>query len=175
MPENPSSVLVPGRACGSCSLCCKVFRVPEVDKPAGQWCRHIVHGKGCGIHDSRPQVCRAFFCHWMRNGALDDNWRPDRCKVVLYTEAGGRRLVAVVDPTSPRAWAKEPVYSQLKRWAIVAARSDHQVVVFHGMHATVILPDREVPVGEVALGDEIIVHRRAYGFSVEVRRKEPVR
>jgi hypothetical protein len=158
------------KPCGSCSMCCKVFRVVEFDKPAGQWCRHTLHGKGCAIHESRPDVCRAFFCHWTRNPALDETWRPDHSKVVLYTEAGGRRLVAVVDPGAPGAWTKPPVYQQLKRWAAAAAGSDHQVVVFHGMNATVILPDRDVPVGEVAIGDEILVKRHNGALVVEVRR-----
>jgi hypothetical protein len=158
------------RPCGSCSMCCKVFRVPEFEKPAGQWCRHTVHGKGCAIHETRPEVCRAFFCHWTRNPALDENWRPDRSKVVLYTEAGGRRLVAIVDPGAPRAWTKPPVYAQLKRWAAAAVEADHQVVVFHGMHATVILPDRDVPVGVVEVGDEILVKRRGGALVVDVVR-----
>jgi hypothetical protein len=152
-------------------MCCKVFNVPEFDKPAGQWCRHTVHGKGCAIHATRPTVCRAFFCHWMRNAGLNDSWRPDRSKLVIYPEIGGRRLVVVVDPSFPRAWTKQPFYSQLKRWAAAAAQSDHQVVVFHGMNATVILPDRDVAVGTVAVGDELFVHRRAGQFEVEVRRR----
>jgi hypothetical protein len=170
MNEKSVSALVPGRSCGSCSMCCKVFRVPEFEKPAGQWCRHTVHGKGCAIHETRPQVCRAFFCHWMRNAGLDDAWRPDRSKLVLYTEAGGRRLVVIVDASSPRAWTKDPYYPQLKRWAAAAVAADHQLVVFHGMQATVILPDRDVPVGTVAVGDEIFIHRRAGQFEVEVKR-----
>jgi hypothetical protein len=170
MNEKSANPLVPGRSCGACSMCCKVFHVPEFDKPAGQWCRHTIHGKGCAIHETRPPVCRAFFCHWMRNAALDDAWRPDRSKLVLYTEAEGRRLVVIVDPSSPHAWKKDPYYPQLKRWAGAAVAADHQLVVFHGMNATVVLPDRDVPVGTVAVGDDIFIHRRAGQYEVEVRR-----
>ena len=45
---DPSAMkVVPGRECGSCSLCCKVYNVPEIEKPAGKWCRHCTPGKGC--------------------------------------------------------------------------------------------------------------------------------
>ena len=46
--------LVPGRACGTCMMCCKVPYIKEFEKPAGVWCRHAVPGKGCGIYESRP-------------------------------------------------------------------------------------------------------------------------
>jgi hypothetical protein len=78
----------------------------------------------------------------------------------------------IVDPGSPRAWTQEPFYSQLKRWAAAAVQADHQLVVFQGMNATVILPDRDVAVGTVAVGDEIFIHRRAGQFEVEVRRPQ---
>src|SRR4051794_3985517 len=52
IPNQPH--LVPGRACGSCMMCCKVPYIKEFEKPAGVWCKHAVAGKGCGIYESRP-------------------------------------------------------------------------------------------------------------------------
>ena len=59
-----------GRACGACSLCCKLLQIdePELKKPANEWCRHCRPGKGgCAIYDERPPVCRDFACEWLIN------------------------------------------------------------------------------------------------------------
>lgn len=39
-PETFVAQPAPGRACGACTLCCKVYDVPAVESVAGQWCRH---------------------------------------------------------------------------------------------------------------------------------------
>ncbi|WP_066467366.1 hypothetical protein [Bosea sp. WAO] len=79
--------LTPGRECGDCVACCEVLRIvdPEVGKPAGVMCRHNT-GKGCGIHATRPQICRSWFCLWRRIDAMPDEARPDRCGVIFCLE-----------------------------------------------------------------------------------------
>ena len=75
------------RPCGECQLCCKLFPVPVLDKPAGEWCRHSCAG-GCAIHGPRqPEVCRHYDCYWKDHDDLPDECRPDRIGVVV-TEAG---------------------------------------------------------------------------------------
>ena len=76
----------PMRPCGECQLCCKLFPVPVLEKPAGAWCRHSC-AAGCAIHASRPEVCRQYDCYWRDHDDLPDNCRPDRIGVVV-TEAG---------------------------------------------------------------------------------------
>src|ERR1700719_447449 len=46
--------LIPGRACGTCMMCCKVPAIEEFAKPPGVWCKHAVSGRGCGIYAERP-------------------------------------------------------------------------------------------------------------------------
>ncbi len=162
--------LVPGKDCGSCSMCCKIFKIAEVDSPPGEWCRHVVQGKGCGIHATRPQVCRGFFCHWLRNPGLDEEWKPEKSKFVLYTELEGRRMVVAVDQSNPTAWKREPYYSQFKQWALMAADTNRQLVVFNNENATLILPHTDMDLGIVNLGDEIIVDRKGMHLHVTVRR-----
>ncbi len=87
------------RACDDCRLCCKVFPLPVLDKPAGAWCRHAGAG-GCAIHGPRmPEVCRQYDCYWREHEALSEAWRPDRIGIVV-TEAGsvtvGHCLLPVV-------------------------------------------------------------------------------
>jgi len=150
----------PGRSCGTCTLCCKVFDVPSLDKPMGQWCRHCVQGRGCGIHETRPDHCRAFFCMWMTEGWIGPEWKPDRSKLVLTMNPVTRFLLVQVDPGAPAAWKKEPYYGQLKRWSQAALAEKRHVVVFINKLATVILPDRDVPVGIVEAGDRLVFKER---------------
>lgn len=160
----------PGRDCGSCTLCCKLFPVPELQKPAGRWCQHIAQGRGCGIHAIRPQVCRAFFCQWIYNTDLGPEWKPETCKFVLSIYPGSNSLVVTVDPAQPRSFARDPYLPMLRRWAGAALEQGDQVLVFNGDRATAILPDREVDLGRIAPGDRIATLKGPAGFDVRVRR-----
>ena len=78
--------LVPGRECGDCTVCCTVPTIdqPGIQKPAGATCRHCDHG--CRIHQTRPDVCRQYFCAWRRMEIFSEDWRPDRCGVFSELE-----------------------------------------------------------------------------------------
>jgi uncharacterized protein len=113
------------RPCSECRLCCKLFPVPLLQKPAGAWCRHSC-AAGCAIHSDnaakeansaegdspvladpragtvpsrQPEVCRQYDCYWRDHDELPEQWRPDRIRVVV-TEAGtvmvGTRFLPVV-------------------------------------------------------------------------------
>lgn len=74
----------PNRPCGDCVACCKVLNIAEPDmvKPADQMCMHCT-GKGCGIHGSRPEICRTWDCAWRRIDSMPPETRPDRLGVVF--------------------------------------------------------------------------------------------
>lgn len=75
------------RRCGECRLCCGVFPLPAIGKPAGEWCRHLC-AAGCAIHDDgQPEVCRQYACYWLEHESLPEETRPDRLGVVV-TESG---------------------------------------------------------------------------------------
>jgi hypothetical protein len=75
------------RPCGECRLCCKLFPVPLLDKPAGTWCCHSC-AAGCAIHGpQQPEICRQYDCYWRDHDELPAECRPDRIGVVV-TEAG---------------------------------------------------------------------------------------
>lgn len=166
------SLLPPTRSCGSCTLCCKLFPVPELEKPAGRWCRHIVQGKGCGIHATRPEVCRAFFCQWIHNEELGPEWKPETCRFVLSIYPGSNSLAVTADPGQPRAWAREPYLGQLRRWAAAALAQGDGVLVFMGDRGVAILPDGEAELGSIRPGDRIVTLRGPRGFEVRVERGE---
>ncbi len=84
------------RACGGCTLCCTLLRVDELRKLGGSPCRQLrtaPAAPGCGIHATRPAICRAYACLWL-SGGLDEADRPDRLGAVLdvATEGGVTRL-----------------------------------------------------------------------------------
>jgi len=147
---QPGPRVVPGRECGTCTLCCKVMAIDELGKPPGVWCQHIVRNKGCKIYETRPAECRSFYCHWMLEKSLPAEWKPERAKFALVVNAGGH-VTAFVDPGFPGAWRSEPYYGVFKRWAAEGVRASPARLVLAriGTRGVVILPDREIDVGTV--------------------------
>jgi hypothetical protein len=80
--------LAPGRACGSCTACCKIssIDVPSLRKPAGIMCPNCT-GTNCSIYDTRPEPCRTFFCLWRKVATMPDALRPDRIGVMFTIES----------------------------------------------------------------------------------------
>ena len=60
----------------------ETLSVAEFLKDAGVRCRFQSEPFGCAIHCSRPTVCRAFKCGWLR-GAGPEEMRPDLCGLVV--------------------------------------------------------------------------------------------
>jgi len=158
------------RTCGSCTLCCKLFPVPDLGKPAGTWCRHIAQGRGCGIHATRPDLCRAFWCQWIENPDLGPEWKPEKAKFVLSIYPGSQSLAVTVDPAYPASWRGDAYLPSLRRWARAAMEDKEFVIVFVGDDATIILPEGEKPLGRLGPGDKIVGLRRGNAFDVAVRR-----
>src|SRR5215475_10884455 len=120
--------LVPGRTCGSCTLCCKLLVIETLNKPRNRWCDHCDVGHGCRVYDTRPSECRDFNCGFLTLPQLDEAWLPSTAKLVVGLEPGGHTIFVHVDPDRPQAWRGEPFYSRLKAWAGNAARCRGQVI-----------------------------------------------
>ncbi len=145
-----------GRQCGSCSLCCKLFDVPELDSPANSWCKHCRPGRGCAIHAERPNVCRAFHCQWILDPMFGPEWKPDRSKLVVTFVADPDRVTGkmfkiniTVDPGFPTAWRKPPFYGRIKDLSRAA-----NVVVTIGQRCFHVFPEKEI---EFMKGEAVIV------------------
>jgi hypothetical protein len=170
-PQDPEPAIVPGRSCGTCSLCCKVYMIRELGKPAGRWCVHRVRGSGgCGIHPDRPRSCRDFFCSWLVDPNLGAEWKPEVSRFVLSADATHRAIMVTVDPGRPLAWKRAPYYAVLKQFSEVFFRIDQKVLVSLGGQVTVVLPDRDVPLGALLPGDEIVVRREGLTYGASLRR-----
>ena len=79
--------LVAGRECGECQACCiaPAIDTADIQKRPGSPCHHSLQG-GCNIYESRPDVCRTFFCGWRRSRDFPDNFRPDQSGVLAVLE-----------------------------------------------------------------------------------------
>ena len=141
----PEISLVPGRSCAGCTMCCKLMAVVELSKPDGRWCSHCEIGKGCKIYVERPASCRDFYCVYLENPTLQEHWKPSHSRMVVTRQPF--RINVAVDPQRPDAWRKEPYYADLKKWAVTFARQETTIVVGVGGKLTVVLPDRDVPIG----------------------------
>jgi hypothetical protein len=155
--ETPNAVaLVPGRSCGDCSLCCKLTRIKAFDKPPGVWCAHCAPGRGgCTIYDTRPSECRDFYCDWRITPALGEEWRPNKCRMFLCRE--GNVQTIHVDPSDPGAWRREPFFRQIKTLAARAVGTEQQVAVRIKDRVIVVFPHKEVDVGTMNPGDQLVV------------------
>ena len=154
------SRLVPGRACGTCMMCCKVPYVAELDKPAGVWCRHAAARRGCTIYAERPHSCRTFYCLWKQVESLGPEWKPDKAKFFVHLQENAVNLMVRVDPSFPDAWTRDPYYGRIKRWAIEGAERGRFVFVRIEPRMIVVLPDRDEDLGRVDPQDGIVVSRR---------------
>jgi len=147
---------VTGRQCGECTLCCKVFTVAELNKPAGRWCEHCSVGKGCNIYPDRPAACSGFNCSWLVTAWIGEDWKPSRSGLVLHTDPKLKRVLVRVDPDQPNAWQREPYHSQLRRWAAEWAPSKSSILVLLDDKVWVVLPDRDLYLGDIPEGETVV-------------------
>jgi hypothetical protein len=88
-PVAPAPADSPGgapRTCGECQACCNGWLAAEVlghQMGGGVPCRFL-RPEGCGIYESRPELCRSFVCGWLKPGSpFPEHWRPDRSGLII--------------------------------------------------------------------------------------------
>jgi hypothetical protein len=145
------------KQCGDCSLCCKLLRIPELNKPKDEWCPNFAHRIGCRIYADRPPSCRDFSCRWLVDSTMGPEWKPSLCKMVL--DAKPRLLVVHADPAVTKPWRAEPYSSTLKRLAAQGLTRGTLVMVMERRRSIVILPDREVDLGIINPDARIALER----------------
>jgi hypothetical protein len=79
-------------SCGECVACCTSLGVPELEKPPGEKCKHVLPTGGCGIYETRPASCRDFECVFLQT-KMPSKYRPDKLKVVISGTKDGTKLV----------------------------------------------------------------------------------
>jgi hypothetical protein len=156
-------------------MCCKVPRIKTdtFEKPAGEWCRHAVPGKGCRIYADRPVQCQTFYCRWMQDATLGPEWKPDRARFVLYVQSNNVNLQIAVDPGFPNAWTRAPYYARIKKMATDGIERGNFVFVNVGRRTIVVLPDCDKDIGIVDPEDGVEIVRRfgpaGFEYDINVR------
>jgi hypothetical protein len=156
-----NSPVVPGRACGTCTMCCRTLAIAELAKPAGTECAHCIAGSGCGIYASRPTVCGEFYCGYLVLPFVDARWFPDSCGMMVFPNADQKRLAVHVDPARPDAWKAAPYHADLRQWAVAAETMGFQVYVAIGRRIVAILPHEDVDLGLFGDADRLVYDRVA--------------
>jgi hypothetical protein len=136
-------------------MCCKLLYVKELNKPAGKWCEHCLPGRGCGVYETRWDVCRDFKCSWLLREEIPDSWRPDKSGFIIR-EMLGNAMCIDVEPDKPDSWRKKPFYDQIKRWSAQALAHRGSLVVTVGNKTTVVFPEADVELGLSANAETIV-------------------
>jgi len=134
--EGQGPALVPGRDCGTCSLCCILPDIAEFDKPANLPCRHCLVGGGCDAYDVRPSTCRDFFCLWRTDATLGPEWEPSVSRMMLYGQ--GPQLTVLVEPEAGAIWREERYLGWLEARARALKPQGGYVVVYAGEEVSVV-------------------------------------
>jgi Fe-S-cluster containining protein len=167
--EHAAAQLVPGRSCGTCSLCCKLYPVRELRKPAGQWCVHTVRGGGCAVHANHPRTCQKFFCSWLLDATLGPEWKPETARFVLAPDPLYQALTVTVDPGMPLAWKRAPYYARLRQFSERLFTENRRLLVDLRGQITVVLPDRDVLLGVPPPGAEIVIWREGASYGARLQ------
>lgn len=140
------------RRCGSCTLCCRLPPVLELEKAAGVRCKHQRTGKGCSIYRARPMGCRAWSCLWLIDPRTETLRRPDRSGYVLdclpdyVTLPSGRKLEVV------QIWCdSRGVTLEAALLAYLQARKTGAILRSSGEEAVALLPPEASPSGDWTL------------------------
>ena len=120
---------IPGKACGTCNMCCKVLEIEEIKKPAGPYCPNCNVGAGCAIYATRPTVCRDYECLWKGDRGMSVQMRPDRIGTILMEDEDSEEYRAVCDPEKPFAWRNPLVFKHL----VAIAKTGRVVVAKAGL------------------------------------------
>jgi hypothetical protein len=158
------------RGCDGCTLCCKVMKVPALEKPAGTWCKHCTTGAGCGIYETRPTECRTFICGYLWIPEISPEWKPSISRMVISTAVVDGSITIFVDPGRPDAWRRQPYYRVMQNWARRELAQRRWLVIRVQDRSIVIMPDHAVDLGAMA-EDEIILRLNKPG---EPGDKEPM-
>ena len=135
-------------------MCCNVFPLPALGKPAGRWC-HLLGPSGCTVHDrGQPEVCSQYACYWLEHEALPEESRPDRLGMVVTesgtVSVGGHQLPVLVinllkpdSDKSPAAQAMIDGFLAAGKAALLLHGPDMRIVYDRARYAAITPDDIE--------------------------------
>ncbi|MEM6913808.1 MAG: hypothetical protein AAF511_07505, partial [Pseudomonadota bacterium] len=130
-------------------------------KPQQTWCANCIVGTGCNVYEGRPSPCREFYCQYLKDAGLSEEWAPKKSKIIIDFESENERLAIHVDEGRKSAWRSEPFYSRILSWARTLTSRGQHVLVWEGTDAIVVLPNREIRLGKIGSNRNLIVKKAA--------------
>lgn len=114
------------------------MKVAALNKPAGTRCEHMTD-KGCGNYARRPEVCRTWYCMWVRDDGrvFDESERPDKIGVFFSADKEGEAVVYAheIDPGSsqlPEAMEAVERLAQFLPVQVIPSRKQTTPLTLHG-------------------------------------------
>lgn len=81
--------------CGTCTVCCTLTIVKELEKLAGDVCEYC--DSGCTIYNKRPDPCREFKCAYLQASKASIALRPDRSGI-MFEKITDDIVIGILDP-----------------------------------------------------------------------------
>ena len=122
--------------CGSCTACCTIFEIPEIEKKAGVPCTNLCT-QGCAIHEGRPTTCRKYFCVWrdpMAQALHMPEWAcPNQTGLIINsmgTDLMNHRVIAfeTYEGASREYWGDRLVQWLVRKHFLVAVQWRNKIV-----------------------------------------------
>lgn len=105
------------------------------------------------IYPRRPIVCHKFSCQWLRSVSFGEEWKPDRCgMVVVYQERKeGDDCNIVVDGMRFFSRWREPPFIATTKELVLSGMSGrdgrfYRTTAIIGPRRWLVLPDRDVEI-----------------------------
>lgn len=116
--------------CGECTLCCDLFPVKWLNKPANTKCIHC--NLGCKIHDTKEDECKNFECAYLQFKTAHIDLRPDNCKMI-FEKVSDEIFYGLQHPDFEFTdVAKRQVYSFLQQgFSVILKSTKHKELVYH--------------------------------------------
>lgn len=126
------------RTCGSCTLCCKLLGVAELDKEKGKWCARCAIGTGCTIYEDRPKSCKDFACMWLQYEEMPEGWRPDKVKLFIWEPNHSKFNQFQVNVDDKVDWKSKPIATFINRISklkpVVVIQGDYRTIITERNH-----------------------------------------
>lgn len=116
------------KSCGSCTKCCEgwlLFTVNSIQIHPNKPCYMLKKGVGCTDYENRPEKpCKSFKCAWLMIDDMPEEFKPDRCGVIMNYNFNGQYgwFVLTRSPNNPTA--------EFLQWAIKYANDKKQNIVW---------------------------------------------
>ena len=114
------------------------------------------------MYADAPSECHQFQCFWSNEILKSEEWKPDRCKLVVWSNTPSR-IIVDVDGDYPNAWRREPHFGQIKAWSDRTRARPVEVLVRVRGRMIVIFPEAEIDLGPYDLSKRIVSGYREDG------------